>query len=684
MHLDPECSWIRYQFAEDEDINLAHSGSGIMMIQPFDSEQPDAENQQVESMITHPGNGAVYMDFWYYLYPTLLEDGADRNFPDHYYVEISRDNGENWTELWDGRWDMGNEDAVQQASLFLGEPADENTLVRFRAVSGEEESLYYLWAVDDIEFFSASDTQAAPSLRAARAEAAKTRISTAIAGLKTHRQFTPSGEKITDRRRIPQEEWANAGNTSWRISLDGEPVFNYLKARHYTDASASEGGQHTYSVCAWSEKDDREYAAATIDVNIEKFDFRAPTNVQAYCEPYEQEPGKYAVGVRWSDPEGEYYPYQYIVNINGKLLGMMPYGEEYDISQILPHGVYEIEVMSNYVNPDGYSEPIRARVAAGTVLNPYDLKAEEQGNGYLLTWAAPEGPEAPAAYTVYRGDEEIASSCTELTYLDSDVPDGKYTYSVHAVYPAEVSLPAEVKVVKGELAPVALPISTRFDKGHLPAGWDTELVDTYNRVKDMYGWRFDNWFGTIWPWNADSRATGMSADFASISGVAAGMSRIESYIISPDFNVTDKTAVSFTKYFEDNDPGPSGRAMARLQISIDGGESWNDLLEWDSQDETSLTDLSASLASYYDCTARLRWGFTGRNSGIAALSNVLISDASGVDNILGGNASAILPDVYTLQGICVARAASAEKIAQLPAGIYLLRTPASTRKIVVK
>lgn len=97
------------------------------------------------------------MDFWYYIHPQLLEDGAYSEFPDHYYVEVSYDNGEFWSELWDARWDMGSADDVRQASLFLDQPADENTLVRFRAVSAEEEGLYYLWAIDDVAFRAQTD-----------------------------------------------------------------------------------------------------------------------------------------------------------------------------------------------------------------------------------------------------------------------------------------------------------------------------------------------------------------------------------------------------------------------------------------------------------------------------------------------------------------------------------------------
>lgn len=143
-------NWEIFSFEDYEGTALSHDGVRAALIRM--AEECDYEDlttlHQDEWLMVRPGKGAVYLDFWYYIYPELLEVGGYQDFPDHYYVKISRDNGSTWTELWDARWDMGGVDAVQQASLFLGEETDENTIVAFNAVSGPEESLYFLWTVD--------------------------------------------------------------------------------------------------------------------------------------------------------------------------------------------------------------------------------------------------------------------------------------------------------------------------------------------------------------------------------------------------------------------------------------------------------------------------------------------------------------------------------------------------------
>ena len=101
-----------------------------------------------------------------------------------------------------------------------------------------------------------------------------------------------------------------------------------------------------------------------------------------------------------------------------------------------------------------------------------------------------------------------------------------------------------------------LPLEESFDNGHMPAGWSVDLVDAYNLVKDMYAWRFDNWFNS--EINAES---GINGGFASVSGVAAGMNRLESYLVTPIFDVPEEgeVVVSFDKYFFEDTPGlPTG------------------------------------------------------------------------------------------------------------------------------
>ena len=637
---DEAGNWGVYDFSEEApDMYLCHDGVKGAIVIPAggDDDEPSTYHQD-EWLIVKPGAGAAYMDFWYYLHPSLLDVGGIRDFPDHYYVKVSFDNGESWEELWDGRWDIGNVDGPRQASLFLGDDADEDTLVAFQAVGGENESIYYTWIVDDVQFYTSEDKAA-------------TRGS---------------------------EEWLNNGNVSYRVYLDGEKLFDFVKARYFTDYSTKEPGKHVYKVAAWSEAMDEEYEAAEIEVNVGAFTFPTARNLQV---GYEEQNGKYLVTGRWDAPEGDLQPAYYNVYINGKSAGWIDTGNELSMGQSgLYKGVYTIEVQACYQFPEGVSEKIGGTVYAGTIPAPGNLRLEETDSDIRLGWNAPDTmlESAPDGYRIYRGDELIADLVAALEYVDKDVPAGAYTYSVHAVYSdGGVSLPSTAARETDELKAVATPLVERFDNGHLPAGWDVTILDPNDRIKDMYSWRFDNWFDAEIP--ADS---GMERGFASVNGLAAGMNRLESYLCSPiiALSASEPSVVRFIKYFAEEKQGPTGPAAFKIEISEDGGDSFVDLADLRSMENG---EVSISLEQYLGKEVMLRWGFLGRNSGFAAVDFVRVEDkTNAVDEIVG---AAYVFDVFSVDGGIVAKGVQADSLEALPAGIYLLHTSGGeTRKFLKK
>lgn len=667
---DAEGNWLTYSFAEDEEPNLTHSGSTVAMLMMGGSDISDPNNHQDEWMIFHPGAGAVYMDFWYYIYPMLLEDGAYQDFPDHYYVKISRDGGNSWTELWDARWDMGAVDAVQQASLFLGEPADENTLVAFQGLSAEDQGLYYLWAVDDVSFTAADGTATSPQLRT-DVRPAPERLSASLAGMATHRTFTPADSARV--RKAPASEWLNAGNTTYRVYLDEEIVSDYLKARHFTEYSNKSAGKHTYRVVAWSEAKDKEYDSSSVTVDIDEMHFAPARNLKVSAK--ETASGSYEIEGTWEDAQGDMKPDYYEVKINGKNFGRVDYGEEYAVGQSgLFKGVYTFSVAAVYTFPDGTSEPLSVIVSPGTVMPPAQLKVEQDGTSNRLTWTTPVADPAPVKYDVYRGDKLLQSGLTATEYNDAEVPADSFFYNVHAVYTdGTVSLPASVAAPQAAAPYTSLPLLQNFDNGHLPVGWSLQLVDSNNSVKDMYNWRFDNWFGFNVP-----DGTGLIGGFASVNAPAAGMNRLECNLITPMLAVGDDCKVTFTKYFTEEKPGPSGPAQFVLQKSTDGGEYWEDVADLVTADNGTLQYVIPDAGK----RVKLRWSFLGRNSGFAAIDNVVITDA-GTGSVSGVTSDPHIASVFTPQGILVT--ADAEAFRALPSGIYIVRlTDGTTRKILVK
>ena len=669
-------NWMIYDFTDYPDEPLHHDGSRaalLMMASEGDDADPTTLHQD-EWLMVRPGTGAVYMDFWYFLHPELREVGGYKDFPDHYYVLISRDNGETWNELWDGRWDMGPAEGVQQASLFLGNPTDENTLVAFNAVSADEESLYFLWTVDDVNFYN--EAQAAE--RSVRMSAPKSVRSLDLdPNIPLYREFVPSDPSAKKVRRASESEWLNGGNITYRVYLDDEMIADYIKARYYTDYSDKTPGQHVYSVMAWSEAKDLEYDKATVTADVGEQTFEPARNLKATYTL--QSNGKYVIEATWDKPANDMVPDHYDVSVNGKSIGYIDSDSPLEIGQTgLYKGAYTFEVIACYTFPDGESDPVYASVFPGTVPTPGNLRVSLNGNDAELTWTAPEevSENAPAGYRLYRGTDFLGT-VTGLVYADRNVPAGNYSYSVHAVYSdGSVSLPSTRSVAVGDVQPIEIPYSENFASGHIPAGWNVDLVDPYGSVKDMYSWRLDNWFDIEIPENA-----GMQDYFASVSGVAAGMNRLETHIISPSLRIPEagKAVISFDKYYFEEKPGPSGSAGFLLQVSKDNGTDWSDVKDLAVEPNGKC---SVELGDYSGQTIQLRWAFLSRNSGMAAIDNVEVSYASAVDCI--GSEAGETVDVYTVDGVTVARNITAGAVKSLPAGIYILRSGSRTTKIRIR
>lgn len=667
---DPMGNWLVYDFSEIEDLQLTHSGNyGALIMMAPDGDTPESFHQD-EWMIMKPQKGAVYMDFWYYIHPELLEVGGYQDFPDHYYVKISRDNGATWNELWDARWDMGDVDGVQQASLFLGNPTDESTLVAFQAVSAPDESLYFLWAVDDIEFFTA-DAAANRALKGTATTVTPPRRN--ITQLNTHRKFTPGADATKAPRKSPSE-WLNNGNITFRVYLDGYLVGDYIKARHFSDYSAKDGGEHTYMVMAWSEALDQEYDAASITVDVEATEFAPVRNVKAMYEP--QSDGKYTITASWDAPEGDMRPSHYNVYMNGKSIGWVEPDNELSLGQSgLFKGAYTLGVEAVYQRPDGTSEALTASVYPGTVPMPLNLTSSiGDDNAVSLTWEEPQPcGKNLSGYNVWRDDKLVCTNLAATEYIDPQSDNLMHRYSVHALYDdGETSLPAELIVRDYALPDIEPPYEASFTSGHLPQGWKVELVDPYMNVKDMYAWRLDNWFGLQMP------EDGLDGGFASVSAEVSGMARIESYLVSPVFELGENDEVSFSKYYHEEKPGPSGSASFNLQIMDTEIGEWTDLADLAASDNGRAT---YSLKDYAGLCVRLRWGFLGRNSGVAAINDVALRAAgTGSVQIVAADEDSTF-DVYRIDGTTVTLGASRALIENLPAGIYILRHEGNAFKI---
>lgn len=309
---------------------------------------------------------------------------------------------------------MGNVDAMQQASIFLGEPADENTIVAFNAVSGDEESLYFGWSVDDVTFYSADAATAAKPRLVSTAQRVN-RHGSAPA----HRKFTPSGKKAPKAvRRI--SDLSENNSFAYRVYLDDEVIADCVKTRNYCDISSKSGGTHTYRVAAWSAADGVEYGSSTVDVEIESFVYEKPRNVKAFYE--QSSDGKYEISVTWEAPESESKPDYYLVYVNDKMLGQIDSTDEFSVGQNgVYKGAYTFAVESCYKVPEGTSERVYASVYPGTVPAPGNLKAQFDGTCVNLEWQSPDSEDmTPDHYSIFWGEECIADDVTETSFVHED------------------------------------------------------------------------------------------------------------------------------------------------------------------------------------------------------------------------------------------------------------------------
>lgn len=669
---DPELTWTIYDF-NGSDETFAHDGTRVVMLpMGFDDKADSTLNHQDEWLILNPGEGAVYMDFWYFLHPQLLEDGGFRDFPDHYYVHISRDKGATWTELWDGRWDIGRVEGLQQASIFLGEPTDADTRIAFNAVSADNLSLFYLWIVDDVQFLSAEEKAATPLRIKARDLADLTGMSTG--SIATHRTFTPSTS--AQARRAPRAEWLNNGLTTFRIYAGDILVGDYIKARNFTDYTRKDAGRWEYRVMAWNEAEDREYPFASTEVDIVNPEFPMPRNPIAYVENLGSD--RYTVSVSWEAPEGNLKPSHYNVYLNDKSIGWIDDPNDLSLGQTgLYKGLYEFAIEAVYDYPEGTSGRVYASAAAGTVYTAENLRLSRSGADNILTWSHPSPAGTVPAYDIYRGDLKVASGLKDTSFTDANAPEGVYTYHVHAVYEdGEISLPATVKAGTGTAVTYVLPFRETFDNGHLPSDWEVSLVDPRMSIKDMYAWRFDNWFDIKLP-----SPEGFDGGFASVSGIAAGMNKLETHVTTPPVVIPAEGAtLSFNCFYADDKMGPTGSAQFLLMASPDNGTNWYELKDLAASDEGVVT---TDLADYAGTTSMIRWSFLSRNSGEAAIDNVQITAGStAIVTVETDNSDRV--SIHTPSGVTVARNVTRDRISTLTPGIYLISSGGKTTKIMVR
>lgn len=541
-----------------------------------------ADTPQDEWLIAKP-QGANYLEFQNFLHPIALQWGADDEFPDHYYVMISRDNGESWEEIWDGRYDTHFEEGWHKMSLYLGD-TDDNTLVAWRGVSSEEEGLYVLWMIDDVRFLKSAGSGIGDDLR-------------------------------------PSE---------FRIYLDNALLGN-VKSLEYTDITDKDPGLHTYKVVPYSATADKEYEGISTDVELEAPTFNPPTNVRV-TSVYDEETDSYTVELSWEKPEGDREPIYYQAFANNLMFGFQL--EEFNVGQsALAKGVYDFTVSAVYQYPDGESERVGERIALGTVFPPDAITLEDREEGNVISWIAPRNSPDGVVYNLYRGNKMLLESTPSMNHTDNEQAPGVYYYNVRAIYPdGEVSLPTSVSNGNEDYAEMSMPFEEDFTNGLLPANWMIECPQ--NNMKEMYYWRFDNWFDLP----VESTEGYFDNEFASISSKNAGFNRLDCKLYTPWIRIEEGAVMTFSHILSST----TSWHTYTLEYTLDG-ENWDILEDLDEYTVDEPTKVEITLPEeFVGEKARFRWNYFDRLGGFAAVDKVSISNNVGIDDIAATNVSLIL------------------------------------------
>lgn len=596
------CSWFQYPTEADTQAanykDYIHRGekSALMYFDVYFM-QGDHESAQDEWLITAPVSGASYLEAYYYIDPTILEYGAYEDFPDHYYVKTSYDNGQTWDILWDARNDASP--ILGWHSLTLPLKSDSPVMVAFQGVSDIDETIHFLWALDDIRFCSSRT------------------------GSNTVEGYT--------------------------IMLDGNKIAEHVKSLEYTDRIVKEPGTHRYEVFA--ESNGTLSPAAATEVTIDEIKLLPPANLSVETI-YDDIAESYTVSLKWDTPQGKIPPSYYNVYADGTLVATML--EENEIAYTgYTEGIYEFQVTAAYTDPDGESEKVGQRVAIDTRFNAHNLQANAENGTVTLTWDAPEPSDYEMShYEIWRSDANLSNEVKGSEFVDA-APAGNYRYYVTAVYADGFkAMDATIDVTNGEPVPHNLPFAENFDSGHLPADWT--IVNFYDFTPDNLLWQFDD------PQGLQISGEGFDKGFASIDCSDTGFYALQGALTTPAINVegcdADKLTLSYSYDFASN-----GLATAKLEYEQNNNETWlplDDIASYAPDAESpayspktvtyNLADIVSGASSI-----RFRWNYNGVMDLHLAIDNVKVANTdSGVADTLADTIK-----VSTAQGAIFVQAA---------------------------
>ena len=172
------------------------------------------------------------------------------------------------------------------------------------------------------------------------------------------------------------------------------------------------------------------------------------------------------VALTWTAPESNYKATYNVYRDNEKIVENITVNKYVD--KELSTGEHTWTVKTVYGGTESQGTSITATYTGEhTPVSELTAAASNDVNGNAvasLVWSVPEGYSA-GIYNVYRGEELVAQNITATAFTDTNIPNGKHTWSITAVYGDEES---EAVTAEAEIVNRCAPVR------NLKAGYDID------------------------------------------------------------------------------------------------------------------------------------------------------------------------------------------------------------------
>jgi len=131
-----------------------------------------------------------------------------------------------------------------------------------------------------------------------------------------------------------------------------------------------------------------------------------------------------------------------------QLVNVLPTDTSYTLMN-MQNGQYTIMVTARFGSTNNWSQSDYSNPITPSLEAPYppsNLVATVEGNDVTLNWTGTAVPYGFQHYVILRNSTQLATT-TNITYSDSDLPNGNYSYQVYAVYGGGNSNPGNIQEV---------------------------------------------------------------------------------------------------------------------------------------------------------------------------------------------------------------------------------------------